>query len=351
MLHMLGQAALARSLFPVGVASEGRRPAALAEAFGLPVATQARFPGAVLRAERRRGRLRPVDRARPWCGAAARWSIPTGRCSANTTGRSRSRSGQRRGLGVAIGEPAYVLDVDALREPRRGGAAACCWLDGGWSPTARRGSPVGRPPTGRSRPQVRIRYRARMPRPSSSPPPVASAWSSAKPSAPSRRARARWSTAATRCSAAAASSSRYAEPFQEESDRMTDHPERHRRLERRSTRSTPATSPRCSSCSTTRSCGTHPAPAGSPASSRASGGHRPVPPDGRGRGVTSFDDPRRDRQRRARGGPREGDGHRGRRHAATQDPQVQVMHVRDGKVTEFWGMNQDQAAMDVVLGA
>jgi len=33
-----------------------------------------------------------------------------------------------------------------------------------------------------------------------------------------------------------------------------------------------------------------------------------------------------------------------------EGPQVQVMHVRDGKATEFWGMNQDQAAMDVVLG-
>jgi ketosteroid isomerase-like protein len=32
-------------------------------------------------------------------------------------------------------------------------------------------------------------------------------------------------------------------------------------------------------------------------------------------------------------------------------PQVQVMHVRDAKAFEFWGMNQDQAAMDVVLGA
>ena len=34
-----------------------------------------------------------------------------------------------------------------------------------------------------------------------------------------------------------------------------------------------------------------------------------------------------------------------------EGPQVQVMHVRDGKATEFWGMNQDQAAMDVVFGA
>ena len=31
-------------------------------------------------------------------------------------------------------------------------------------------------------------------------------------------------------------------------------------------------------------------------------------------------------------------------------PQVQAMHVRDGRCVEFWGMNQDQAAMDEILG-
>jgi ketosteroid isomerase-like protein len=31
------------------------------------------------------------------------------------------------------------------------------------------------------------------------------------------------------------------------------------------------------------------------------------------------------------------------------DRQVQVMHVRDDKVTEFWAMNADQAAVDAVL--
>ncbi len=29
--------------------------------------------------------------------------------------------------------------------------------------------------------------------------------------------------------------------------------------------------------------------------------------------------------------------------------QVQVFHVRDGKLTEFWGYNEDQAAVDAVL--
>ena len=33
-----------------------------------------------------------------------------------------------------------------------------------------------------------------------------------------------------------------------------------------------------------------------------------------------------------------------------QTPQVQAMHIRDGRCVEFWGMNQDQAAMDEILG-
>jgi hypothetical protein len=35
--------------------------------------------------------------------------------------------------------------------------------------------------------------------------------------------------------------------------------------------------------------------------------------------------------------------------AMTQERQVQIMHVRDGKMTEFWAMNEDQAANDAVL--
>jgi ketosteroid isomerase-like protein len=34
-----------------------------------------------------------------------------------------------------------------------------------------------------------------------------------------------------------------------------------------------------------------------------------------------------------------------------EGPQVQVIHMRNGKATELWGMNQDQAALDVVLGS
>jgi ketosteroid isomerase-like protein len=43
-------------------------------------------------------------------------------------------------------------------------------------------------------------------------------------------------------------------------------------------------------------------------------------------------------------------------HLAVEDgrrydqPQVQVVHLRDGKVVEFWGMNQDQAVLDLLMG-
>ena len=37
--------------------------------------------------------------------------------------------------------------------------------------------------------------------------------------------------------------------------------------------------------------------------------------------------------------------------AVTHGRQVQVMHVRDGKMTEFWAMNEDQAANDAALAA
>ena len=35
--------------------------------------------------------------------------------------------------------------------------------------------------------------------------------------------------------------------------------------------------------------------------------------------------------------------------ASCRGPQAQVMHVRDGRLVEFWGMNQDQAAVDRVI--
>lgn len=31
-------------------------------------------------------------------------------------------------------------------------------------------------------------------------------------------------------------------------------------------------------------------------------------------------------------------------------PQVQVAHVRDGRIVEFWTMNEDQAVLDLLIG-
>jgi ketosteroid isomerase-like protein len=31
-------------------------------------------------------------------------------------------------------------------------------------------------------------------------------------------------------------------------------------------------------------------------------------------------------------------------------PQVAVAHVRDGRIAEFWTMNQDQAVLDLLIG-
>jgi uncharacterized protein len=36
--------------------------------------------------------------------------------------------------------------------------------------------------------------------------------------------------------------------------------------------------------------------------------------------------------------------------ASYDQPQVQVMHVKDGRLAELWTMNQDQAVLDVLLG-
>ena len=111
MLHMLGQRQLARSLFPVGAcrsARRGRTPSGSAfRSRRSPTRRSSASPRAAMPAgscDRRR---------RPSCTRGARSSTPTAGSSASTTARSGSRSGQRRGLGVAVGEPAYVLEVDA----------------------------------------------------------------------------------------------------------------------------------------------------------------------------------------------------------------------------------------------
>jgi tRNA-specific 2-thiouridylase len=111
MLHMLGQAELARSRFPVGSLpkSETRR---LAERFGLPVATKpdsqelcfapSGDAGAFLRQVApelmREGEVVDVD----------------GRALARHGGAAAFTVGQRRGLGLSGSAPSYVLEVDAV---------------------------------------------------------------------------------------------------------------------------------------------------------------------------------------------------------------------------------------------
>jgi tRNA-specific 2-thiouridylase len=111
MLHMLGQEQLARARFPVGAMAKAETRAQ-AERFGLPVAdkpdsqelcfapagdagafVRSRAPGLV----RDGGEVVHAD----------------GRVLGEHDGTFSFTVGQRRGLGVALGTPTYVVDVDA----------------------------------------------------------------------------------------------------------------------------------------------------------------------------------------------------------------------------------------------
>jgi tRNA-specific 2-thiouridylase len=110
LLHMLGQDQLARSLFPVGglPKAETRR---LAARFGLPVATKPDSqelcfaPGGDAG-----GFLRAV--APELVRAGGLVVDAGGSVLAEHDGTFAFTVGQRRGLGVALGEPAYVLELD-----------------------------------------------------------------------------------------------------------------------------------------------------------------------------------------------------------------------------------------------
>jgi tRNA-specific 2-thiouridylase len=110
MLHMLGQPALARSLFPIGELTKAATRA-LAERFGLPVASKP---------DSQELCFAPSGDA----GAYARTTLPhlvrrgdvvdeTGDVVGRHDGAFAFTVGQRRGTGVATGERRYVLEVDA----------------------------------------------------------------------------------------------------------------------------------------------------------------------------------------------------------------------------------------------
>jgi tRNA-uridine 2-sulfurtransferase len=114
LLHMLGQEQLSRSLFPVG---EQRKAETRAHAsrLGLPVADKPDsqevcfVPGADHAAF--------LAEHAPDLVKAGEVVDPSGRVLATHQGTFRFTIGQRRGLGVSVGEPRYVLDLD--REANR----------------------------------------------------------------------------------------------------------------------------------------------------------------------------------------------------------------------------------------
>jgi tRNA-uridine 2-sulfurtransferase len=156
MLHMLGQRELARSVFPVGAFTKAETRS-LAERFRLPVASKPDSQelcfapggdaGAFVRSQMPalvRGGGEVVD--------------PDGLVLGEHDGTFAFTVGQRRGLGVAVGRPVYVVDVDVTRNrvvvgpqellAKRGLAAdRVSWV-------------AGSPPSdGPFEAEVRIRYR------------------------------------------------------------------------------------------------------------------------------------------------------------------------------------------------
>jgi tRNA-specific 2-thiouridylase len=156
MLHMLGREQLSRSLFPVGrlPKSETR---AVAARFGLPVASKPDSQELCFAPSGDAGGF--VRSSAPQLVAGGEIVDTAGRTLGSHDGTFAFTVGQRRGLGVALGVPAYVLekDVEANRivvGPQellsRGGLQAdrVSWVGG--SPPA--GGPFEA--------SVQIRYRA-----------------------------------------------------------------------------------------------------------------------------------------------------------------------------------------------
>ena len=113
MLHMLGQSQLSRSMFPVGFMSKAETRAH-AERFGLSVATKPDSQELCFAPSGDAGgfvRSQAPDLVHP----SGEVVDAHGRVLGEHDGTFAFTVGQRRGLGVAIGEPAYVLEIDAAQ--------------------------------------------------------------------------------------------------------------------------------------------------------------------------------------------------------------------------------------------
>jgi tRNA-uridine 2-sulfurtransferase len=154
MLHMLGQRQLARSLFPVGAMPKAATRA-LAERFGLPVATKPDSQELCFAPSGDAGSF--VRSVAPALVRTGEVVDPAGHVLAHHDGAFAFTVGQRRGLGVAVGEPAYVLEIDAAANRVVIGPSELLARPG---LEADRVSWVsGAPPTVPFEAEVRIRYR------------------------------------------------------------------------------------------------------------------------------------------------------------------------------------------------
>jgi tRNA-specific 2-thiouridylase len=156
MLHMLGQTQLRRSLFPVGGMPK-TETRVLAERFGLPVASKPDSQELCFAPSGDSGGF-VRSQAPSLVHAGGQVVDQDGTMLAEHDGTFAFTVGQRRGLGVALGEPAYVVDIDAPSNrivvgPQellsRGGLVAdrVSWVAG------------GPPRPGAFEAQVQIRYR------------------------------------------------------------------------------------------------------------------------------------------------------------------------------------------------
>jgi tRNA-specific 2-thiouridylase len=110
MLHMLGQRQLSRSLFPIG-AMPKTETRALAERFGLPVASKPDSQELCFAPSGDAGAF--VRSAAPQLVREGSVVDAEGSEIGRHDGTFAFTVGQRRGLGIAMGEPRYVLGVDA----------------------------------------------------------------------------------------------------------------------------------------------------------------------------------------------------------------------------------------------